>query len=69
MEEEYISPDEAPIRIYEVIASVSYIKNGCVMIENFTDVKEAEKFFNSINGRAKLVVRDPEESWKCIKEK
>jgi len=69
MEEEWISPEEAPIRIVEIVATVSYLKKGYMVVETFTDVKEAERFFNNIKGRAKLVVKDPQESWKCIKEK
>jgi len=68
-EEELIPPDKVPIRVVEVVASVSYLKDGCIVIENFTDVSEAEKFFNSIEGRAKLVVHTDDGSWECIKEK
>ena len=69
-----ICPECAPIRIEEVVASVFYIKDGVQKVENFTDgsedgLEEAVKFFEQCPGRARLVVKDPIESWRRVKEK
>jgi len=66
--EELIPAECAPIRIEEAVAAVSF-KNGRTRMKIFTNMSEAEEFFNAINGRAKLVVRDAIETWKCVREK
>ncbi|RLI43448.1 hypothetical protein DRO59_00855 [Candidatus Bathyarchaeota archaeon] len=70
-----ICPECAPIRIEEVIASVFYIdEEGVQKVENFTDgsttaYEDAIRFFNQCPSRARLVVKDPIESWRRVREK
>ena len=58
-------------RIEEVVASV-FFGNGSR--KDFTDgspspFEDAIQFFNQCSSRAKLVVKDPLQSWRLVKEK
>ncbi len=70
-----ICPKCAPIRVEEVIASVFYVnEDGVQKVKDFTDgaedgLADAVKFFERCPSRARLVVKDPVESWRRVKEK
>jgi len=69
-----LCPGCTPIRVEEVVASVFYIKDEVQRIKHFTDSAEdgladAVKFFERCPGKARLVVKDPLESWRRVREK
>lgn len=69
-----VCPECASIRVEEVVASVFYVVNGTQRIKDFTDgaedgLADAVKFFEQCPSRARLVVKDPIESWRRVKEK
>ncbi len=69
-----VCPECTPLRMEEVIATVFYVKDGRQRSEDFTDgnmfcLEDAIEFFNQVQGHAKLVVKDPLESWRCVRQK
>ena len=70
-----LCPECTPLHVEEVVASVFYInEDGVQKVRDFTDgsedgLEEAVKFFEQCPGRARLVVKDPIESWRRVKEK
>ncbi len=66
--------ERTPLRMEEVIATVFYVKDGRQRSKDFTDgntfcLEDAIEFFNQVQGHAKLVVKDPLESWRCVRQK
>ena len=60
--------------VEEVVATVFYVKDGRQRSEDFTDgnmfcLEDAIEFFNRVEGHAKLVVKDPLKSWRCVRQK